>query len=134
MDFLVEVLVGCFVGFIIDCSVGFGGSGERLGLLGETAFCEIATIMNKADIIGVEIFPGPIKAGEFAEIGVFQRDVFAGIVASETGETGFSGGADLEWEIEIVFWDWIGFVAGDDNGCGFFRVILKIVTKYQIKT
>ena len=80
---------------------------------------EIAAVVDEAEIIGVEIFPAPIKTGQLAEIRVFRGDVVAGIVGGEVGDFFVKGGADLERDVEVVGRGGVGLVDGDEEGNGF---------------
>ena len=56
---------------------------DPLPLGGEAVLAagEVAAVVDKADVVGVDVLPGPVQAGEFAEIPVAVGDVFAGVVA-----------------------------------------------------
>lgn len=47
------------------------------------AACEVAAVVHEPDVVGRQVFPGPVEAGEFAVVRVFRADVVAGVVAWE---------------------------------------------------
>lgn len=44
---------------------------------------EVAAVVYEPDVVGGQVFPGPVEAGEFAVVRVFRADVVAGVVAWE---------------------------------------------------
>lgn len=82
----------------------------------------MTAVVDKADEIGVEIFPSPVKTGEFAEIRVFRGNVVARAIFGKTVERRMKGGADLEGKISLVAGHGVIFVTGDDNLDGFHDI------------
>ena len=44
---------------------------------------EVAAVVYEPDVVGRQVFPGPVEAGEFAVVRVFRADVVAGVIAWE---------------------------------------------------
>ncbi len=75
-------------------------------------FCEVAAVVAEADVVGVEVFPCPIEAGELAIVRVLFGNIVSGVVSCET-DGFFAGGADVDGKVDVVFRCPIGFMAGD---------------------
>ena len=80
----------------------------------KTFVTEIPAIMTKPQIITLQIFPRPIKSGEFRIINIFFRNIVAGIVAGQS-ETFFSFFADVQRHINIIVRKPIFFVSRHQN-------------------
>ena len=87
-------------------------------------FGEVAAVVAEADVVGVEVFPRPIEAGELAIVRVLRGNVFSGVVSGETDGL-FAGGADVDGEVDGILRRPIGLMAGDENFNIFFHAFLS---------
>ena len=87
-------------------------------------FGEVAAVVAEADVVGVEIFPRPIEAGELAIVRIPFGNVVSGVVSGET-DGFFAGGADVDGKVDGILRRPIGLVTGDEDFDIFFHAFLS---------
>ncbi len=86
-----------------------------LDVFGADVFSEVAAVVAEADVVGGQVLPGPVEAGEFAVVGVFAGNVVAGVVGG-VGEGFFPFGAYVEGHVYVFRRHPVFFVGGDEDG------------------
>lgn len=74
---------------------------------------EVAAVVYESDIVGGQVFPGPVETGEFAVVRIFRADVVAGVVALEAYPL-FACVADVDWQVAGVCWHPVRLVRRDE--------------------
>lgn len=83
-----------------------------LDVLGAGGFAEVSPVVAEADVVGGEILPGPVEAGELAVVGVLLGNIVARIVGC-VGKGGLPLGADVEGHVYVVRRHPVFLVGGD---------------------
>ena len=83
-----------------------------LDVFGAGVFAEVAAVVAQADVVGPEVLPGPVEAGEFAVVGVFDGNIVPGVVGC-VGKGILAFGADVEGHVYIVCRHPVFLVGGD---------------------
>ncbi len=87
-------------------------------------FRKVAAVVAEADVVGVEVFPRPIEAGEFAIVRVLCGNVVSGVVSRET-DCFFADSADVDGKVDGILRRPVGLMAGDEDFNIFFHAFLS---------
>lgn len=75
---------------------------------------KIATVVDKPQIIGIQVFPGPVKARQFTKMRILGADIVARVVWHIANRS-FAFGTDMDRQINRIRRHPVLFVSCNDN-------------------